>query len=1162
MLLEQEKLSFELESLIDCTVQDYRKRFPRPPRITFWGLSRIFSASGLFPASSAELKKKTVRLHFLKELFEGSGVDPNSFMFCGCKERTQNNYLTKIWHLTWKYEKPTERINKMVAAFQGAPHLALDGVKRNIERLIWTGNVDPEDIGRETNQLISGLYPDSFGDGQREATRVLAVLALLCLLGDDVVLGAQSRSQVCCWADGKSPAPVSMSWEPIRSTGIYHVEEGQIDVKLLPDIICEGVNYTYQSRIGSPLCQIIAGHREHRWFFLCGQAENGRNSAVSGAGKTTTLRYLAQELKYSRVLWLPLAEIYDRRGMQDPLNLIHYIERHFHVALEDLPVSALLLFDGLDELYRQDQLDCLSGDLARLQDQGQFGLVVSSKLPWERLPGINILYNWSSVWNVFLRCTIQELTEEQRLRALPLSRDKALVHELNTPFLVSLYRHTASLPDDPRIKQQLRRWGAESIFSKTIQTKQELFYHSLIVQILRWFEAERGQENQWEADAFFLLHTLPVVAYQMQRNETAIPELDPASGVKIDRVYLNRIVEATCKVGRSGLELFPGYRGDPANGKRHLKSLSCDVFLSGAIPSLFYGEWDNEDPDDELRFINNSLRSYLANLHVADVFLLALNDRIDTTAEMLEACGSTMELMPAEEVRQVAEFFRLIAPEDNLESLLVQGPKRDVKSPLSRFLAGHISATMCQLIRWPGRKDAISSEPWCESMTIAWDELQNNSSQALKELAVKRLGLAYIYGQVGYARNLRDKKDYIGSGQCAQRTVDFQAANPIVVNSDGNHLKATNLWSQIQAILNGEQDEILSPIDQSDLAFADKLAAELNRLERQPGADSEMFPALSSAHRKAVPLFSMMLQKAKLRRDAYAEKDFLGSQMMKFLCRASYVAKAHDIYAACCAGASGMAHNLLGSLMANDCESFENDSELPFFKCHPDLHLHIANLQYQDRLTASFQIYACIYNVPRGPQPYPARRLSELLLRRQVRLDSRGEAVAASGEEPFTEFELDFLERSTIRAVTNSGNSETYWRARYLHDRARKYGTSLDSARQTLRTAWEKCGCEQKLARPMAQKVDIISVLVILEDLALSGLEDKEKREHRYRDIFDLLRRYRNQINEAHRFVTGTRPQYSDIQDCLRRMEQLRQEQDRFVIRDMAARYGFELSSP
>ena len=95
----------------------------------------------------------------------------------------------------------------------------------------------------------------------------------------------------------------------------------------------------------------------------------------------------------------------------------------------------------------------------------------------------------------------------------------------------------------------------------------------------------------------------------------------------------------------------------------------------------------------------------------------------------------------------------------------------------------------------------------------------------------------------------------------------------------------------------------------------------------------------------------------------------------------------------------------------------------------------------------------------------------------------------------------------------------------------------------------------------MTTQVDIISVLVILEDLVLNGPNDKLGREMRYQDIFDFLRRYRDQIQNDFQFVIGMRPEYSEIQDCLDRMVQLQRDEDRFVIQDMTLRYGMASSS-
>ena len=1153
---EREKLLLKPSDLFNRSIKAYQNRTDLP-RITFWGMIHVLCARGVFSQkwrTKFELQKNTTRLNFLETIFDGTNVDPGTLVFHKRQGKTRDNCLTKIWHLTWKYDKLPQWADAMTEAFQQTPRQTLDGVKRKLERMFLEGDLDRELSKNTVCELFDCLYSNHFDLDKQDAERLLTILFVVCLLGEDIVLASELSDIIHNWLNGVDAPSAPMVWKPLKSTGIYRVEDEQIDVNILPNIVCEGVTYSYNNQQGSPLRQIIQGHTNNRWFFLCGDTGVGGGSAVSGAGKTTSLRFLANEEHYQRVLWLPLSEIYDRRSIQDPQNLSHYIALRFHVTLEELPGSALLLFDGLDELFQRDQLDRLSGDLSQLQSLGSFGLVVSSKLPWDRLPGIDVLYGWNSVWDAFLQCFVQVLTEEQRKKAIPDEWNGEPFQELNTPFLISLYRHTAALPDDPRINQKLKRWDAETMFQEKISTKQALFYRSLIVQLLRWFEAERGQEEQWEMDAFLLLHTLPAIACQMLRNETATPELDPASGVKIDRNYLMRMTDVTWGAGQFGLDLFPGYRKDADLYRRRLRGLNGEKFLSGAVPSLLLGEWNSEIPYDEPRFVNNALRNYLAYLHIANVFFLALEDRLETSVQALEAYGHTLEMMPSEQVQQVAEFVRLIAPDRKLEKVLTAGPTHRNKSPLSRFLAGHIGASMCEFVPQIQEQHPGASESWYEWMTVAWSELEQNDCWELKQMAVRQLGLAYIYGQVQRAKNFRIKRDYVSSDQCVQRVIEFQNVYPEVINSDSHHMKALILWSQIQAILNGEQSRTQIPVSQAELCFALNLHTELEMLATQTEAESKLFPSLSDEQRNLTPLFVTILQKSKTRWKAYKEKSFWGSQEMKFLCEASYVAKAHSIYSACSVGVSGMSFNLLGSLVANDCEAYENDPQLPFFKHNPSLCLTLNDLNYQNRFKSSFQIYQCIYHVQRGPHPYSARRLSELLLRRKVRLERSGQVMEIVDVEPFTEMELEFLEQATARAVTNSGNSETYWRARYLHDRARQCGGSLDSARQVLRVAWEKCCCEEKLAHSMAQNVDIISVLVILEDLALNGPDDKYGREKRYQDIFDFLRLYRSQIQNNFLFVTGMRPDYSEIQDCLTRMIQLQRDEDRFVIRDMMIR--------
>jgi hypothetical protein len=94
----------------------------------------------------------------------------------------------------------------------------------------------------------------------------------------------------------------------------------------------------------------------------------------------------------------------------------------------------------------------------------------------------------------------------------------------------------------------------------------------------------------------------------------------------------------------------------------------------------------------------------------------------------------------------------------------------------------------------------------------------------------------------------------------------------------------------------------------------------------------------------------------------------------------------------------------------------------------------------------------------------------------------------------------------------------------------------------------------------MKYPVDIISVLVILEDLLIEGPPSKETRSKRYSQEGSFLQRYGRQLSAEYKFVTGSRAQYDDIQDCLERMKRLRRDEDRIIVKDVTMRLEQEFS--
>ena len=1110
---------FDFGDLIDGRIKAYRDHSDVPP-ITFWGFCQVFYGRLKWDLtnSGGAVDSHEKRLDFLKQIFQNTSVDPWTYIFrAEHAAKTELNQLSALWHLTWKYQKLPLSFERLENAYRKDPELALNGVVHNLKILLQSHAMERDRVELAALELLKKINASCISGSQRpELERVLSVLLLMCLLGEPVVFATQY--DVAEWLDRKSKPSGLLMMRGHRHQGLYHIEDAQINTKLLPDIICGDTRYEYRPDSGSPLRQIIQ-EQQYQWIYLSGRSGPDGDSTGSGVGKTTSLRFLALEEQGSNVLWLPLAEIYDHHNLRDPQLLSHHISMKLKLSLSELPESTLFLFDGLDELISREQLDMLSGDLYMLQHSGKFGLIVSSKLPWEQMPRIDVFYQWSSVWEQFQSCFIQTLAPRQIMDAISKQDGDTAVFRLNTPFLLALYMQTASIPDDPWTQSLIHRWRAERLFHDTTLTEELLFYRSLLVQIIRWYESNQGQKIQWEADAFLLLHTMPAIAFQMYRSEANDPLLDPAAAVQIDEKYVRRMIDVIWRATCAGLDLFPGY-SNPRH-RQILQGISFERFLSGAVPSLFHGEWDGGHQFANPRFTNFSLRDNLAFLHIANEFLLAYEGALETTAEAIEAYGHTIELVSAKQLQKAVAFFQLIAGRD-LKPILRAGPAQNASSSLSRFLAGHIGATLCEHIPEFSRDQSISSGSWYKSMISAFQEMERIESPELQQLIEQKFGLAYIYGQTIYAKNFRLRGEYTLADQCADQVIAFQKKHPNLINSDGYHIKALVLLEQVRLLLNGQSNLAFKPVCACELARAEELIGELDGISSGTLEHSKQFPVLSDAQRRVIPIFSMMLKHARHRWTAYSSRDFYQNSALEFLCSASYLAKYYCILAALSVGNSGMAYNLLGSLAANDTEVLENNPNLPFFKAHPKLHTEISELAYQDRFLAAYQIYFLIYNIRRGPQPYSARRLCEFLLRRQVRLDPDGQPVSACGSEPFTSQEFDFLEQATARALFNRQNNEFYWRARYLHELARQdpehpqYGQRIKRAEQALQEAWLHISGDQKLQELINfnfQKVDFVSVLVLIEVLLLYPTWKDAQRDVVYERVFRYLAYMRETIS-------------------------------------------------
>lgn len=264
MLMEKERemLPFKTQDLFDKSRKAYQNKTDLPC-ITFWGMEKILCDCEVFsPNWRMEFKVQgnIARLNFLKEVFGGTNVDPEALIFRMHQRKTRDNYLTKVWHLTWKYDKPTKWVYGMTEAFQQAPRQTLDGVRRKLERMFLEESFSQELYEKIICELFYFLYPNRFGSVQQDAGRFLTILLVICLLGEDIVLASGLNDTIHNWLNGVDALSAPMVWKPLKSTGIYRVEDEQIDVDLLPNIVCEEVTYSYNNQQGSPLRQIIQEH--------------------------------------------------------------------------------------------------------------------------------------------------------------------------------------------------------------------------------------------------------------------------------------------------------------------------------------------------------------------------------------------------------------------------------------------------------------------------------------------------------------------------------------------------------------------------------------------------------------------------------------------------------------------------------------------------------------------------------------------------------------------------------------------------------------------------------------------------------------------------------------------------------------------------------------
>jgi len=272
-----------------------------------------------------------------------------------------------------------------------------------------------------------------------------------------------------------------------------------------------------------------------------------------------------------------------------------------------------------------------------------------------------------------------------------------------------------------------------------------------------------------------------------------------------------------------------------------------------------------------------------------------------------------------------------------------------------------------------------------------------------------------------------------------------------------------------------------------------------------------------------------MLQRALRLYEAYRDS----APHIRFARLAALRGKAMSICSAVAEGASGAALNLLGVMTESDiAASLENDPHLPVFKEQPELHIPVEGLTDGERFPKAFVLLDRVYNIPRGQQAYAARKVSELLMRRVVRLEG-GRPCTCTAGVPFVQEELEYLRKSTERAAASELSAVAYWRARFLWDERGDGQRDAAGIRELLRQEWKRCHCPQMVEEG---RLNLQAVLIAVERLALDVQAfDAAEKDRLCRLILDWFRNWPQRSRQV-RFHLGTGEHLEYRDDALWRL--------------------------
>ena len=970
------------------------------------------------------------------------------------------------------------------------------------------------------DKVISLL--DEWEVDPREAERIRKIEDLF-ELSSYLVSRAENKGQF----SEEPPVERKKTAQKSKSAGPAGPAMPDVNVNLLPDIVRQqgwdgGVRYAYDPQKGSPLLQLVKERRDQRFLLLYGELDSG----VAGAGKTTALRQLLREGGETLFAYVPLWEVYNPFAMRrlkhevGTLRVLEWLEAQGQPVEPD--VQKILLLDGLDEIVAGESIRAFCDDLTVLAEDDRFALVLSSVLSPDQLPNWSNLSKISSLLTRFVKCCIQPLRPEQRQACLG-GRAADYPQALATPRQVSLFMDVSFAEAEQR--DLFFRWVSEK---KPSGHGTSLFYRSLAAQICSWFRADPVNDAQNERDSFMLMFALPAVAFRMVMNEIYderyAPEVRPMDAGTVDRLL--RLAFPVYKQSLHRYGFYNKFETALATLADSLQDVGAEGLLSEKTGAILCRSFNPVTMEYGYHFPNRAMRDGLAALHLANLFCFAIENLLPTGPEFDEFYTCPVRFLPQNLLESAAVLVdERLQTQSTMHWILENGPFRanGDPNPFCSYIIRSLGAAFCTALR------SESEGRWRTEAEWAYKELLRAESRMAENCAMD-----YVANLCVQSRMFRAERKYQAAAERAGDSIRL-AQRLKLLNADGYQALAMLYLTQVKDSLNLHRawEDCGIPIPKADLDRATGIFEELQRLAQlpeiraleseklaappaendpntpdylcrlrkmnwllaqppEPGPlESEVFGTLTAESVPLIPDCICLLEKAKLRLDAYKLAEFFGSREVEFLLTASFVAKAHSVWAALSPATSGAAINLLAGFFENDQELLENDPTLPFFAANPQFHLSIdpGMLSYTNRDCRAARLYLRIIRLRRGFQPYSCRNLAQALLSRRFRLDEHENPIPADGvEKELSATERDFLDEITYRAATRLRPTYAIPRIRWLHEQIEFLsqqpgkGTQIAACREEaaalFRREWTLGSCGDKLDSRSDTKADLLAEMM------------------------------------------------------------------------------------